>query len=313
MQGLPLIAYYPAERFVNEINLLSKNNPIVFQAGYAYDVAAIPFTTFSRFFEWFREISDLENAQTAQLFQQLMRDKLHLGQHLQPENIPNTLFQAHAQLHAPCLKALKDSLRMVLPELDDIFVQYQPKLQLMVSYQGKIMQFQQLSSTQKNWIALIGDIVRRMCLLNPLSLYPCLEGDGILLIDAIDEQLDQQHCSLILQQLHQAFPRLQIIVTGNRTALLENAAAYQCLQLSAQGIHDIVLQPLQQQFDQIYAELSQLSLSGATELEPLSDEPSISAAQQLYAQIQQLSPEAQAEFQRLWQQEHDSSFQDPSS
>lgn len=313
MQGLPLIAYYPAERFVNEINLLSKNNPIVFQAAYAYDVAAIPFTTFSRFFEWFREISDLENAQTAQLFQQLMRDQLHLGQHLQPENIPNTLFQAHAQLHAPCLKALKDSLRIVVPELNDIFVQYQPKLQLMVTYQGKTMQFQQLSSSQKNWIALIGDIVRRMCLLNPFSLYPCLEGDGILLIDAIDEQLDQQHCSQILQQLHQAFPQLQIIATGNRTELLENAATYQCLQLSAQGVQDIVLQPLQQQFDQIYAELSQISLSDTTELEQLSDTPSTSAVQQLYAQIQQLSPEAQAEFQQLWQQEHDSSFQNPSS
>ena len=242
-----------------------------------------------------------------------MRDQLHLGQHLQPENIPNTLFQAHAQLHAPCLKALKDSLRIVLPELNDIFVQYQPKLQLMVSYQGKTMQFQQLSSSQKNWIALIGDIVRRMCLLNPFSLYPCLEGDGILLIDAIDEQLDQQHCSQILQQLHQAFPQLQIIATGNRTELLENAATYQCLQLSAQGVQDIVLQPLQQQFDQIYAELSQISLSDTTELEQLSDTPSTSVVQQLYAQIQQLSPEAQAEFQQLWQQEHDSSFQNPSS
>ncbi len=27
LQGLPLIAYYPAERFVNEMNILSKNNP----------------------------------------------------------------------------------------------------------------------------------------------------------------------------------------------------------------------------------------------------------------------------------------------
>lgn len=313
MQGLPLIAYYPAERFVNEINLLSKNNPIVFQAAHAYEVAAIPFTTFSRFFEWFREISDLENAQTAQLFQQLMRDKLHLGPHLQPENVPNTLFQAHVQLHAPCLKALKDSLRILVPELQDIFVQYQPKLQLMVNYQGKVMQFQQLSSSQKNWIALIGDIVRRMCLLNPLSLYPCLEGDGVLMIDAIDEQLDQNHCSQILQHLHQAFPRLQIIATGNRTELLENASAYQCLQLGPQGVQDIMLQPLQQQFDQIYAELSQISLSGATTLEQLSDEPALSAAQQLYAQIQQLSPEAQTELQQLWQQANDSSFKDPSS
>ena len=78
-------------------------------------------------------------------------------------------------------------------------------------------------------------------------------------------------------------------------------------------MQDIALQPLQQQFDQIYAELSQISLSDTTELEQLSDTPSTSVVQQLYAQIQQLSPEAQAEFQQLWQQEHDSSFQNPSS
>lgn len=37
---------------------------------------------------------------------------------------------------------------------------------------------------------MLGDIVRRMCLLNPLSLYPCIEGDGILMIDELDAQLD---------------------------------------------------------------------------------------------------------------------------
>ena len=65
MQGLPLIAYYPAERFVNEVNLLNKNNPLILQPGHAYEIAAIPFTTFTRFFEWLREISDIENAQSA--------------------------------------------------------------------------------------------------------------------------------------------------------------------------------------------------------------------------------------------------------
>ena len=63
--GLPLIAYYPAERFVNEVNLLNKNNPAIFQPAHAYEISAIPFTTFSRFFEWFREICDIENAQSA--------------------------------------------------------------------------------------------------------------------------------------------------------------------------------------------------------------------------------------------------------
>ncbi len=57
------------------------------------------------------------------------------------------------------------------------------------------------------------------------------EGDGILLIDQIDHQLDQQQAAQILTRLHRAFPRLQIIATGNRSELLEQAERFQCLKL----------------------------------------------------------------------------------
>ena len=39
------------------------------------------------------------------------------------------------QLSAPNLYALKSSLQTVFPELNDIYIQYVPKLQLMVRYQ----------------------------------------------------------------------------------------------------------------------------------------------------------------------------------
>lgn len=51
--GLPLIAYYPAERFTNEVNLLNKNNPAILQSAHAYEITAIPFTTFARFLNGF--------------------------------------------------------------------------------------------------------------------------------------------------------------------------------------------------------------------------------------------------------------------
>ncbi|MEQ4561810.1 MAG: ATP-binding protein, partial [Acinetobacter sp.] len=65
LQGLPLIAYYPADRFIHEVNLLSKNIPAVFQPISAYETVTPPYTTFARFFEWLREVSDVENAQAA--------------------------------------------------------------------------------------------------------------------------------------------------------------------------------------------------------------------------------------------------------
>ena len=251
LQGLPCIAYYPSDRFINEVNLLSKNIPAVFQASSAYDIAAIPFTTFARFFEWFREISDIENAQSAQLLQHII-GKFNTEH---PQNLEQEIFQAHAQLNSPNLQALKASLNAVFPDISDIYLQYHPKLQLMLTYQGQSLHYQQLSNSLKTWVALVGDLVRRLCLLNPLSLYPCLEGEGIVLIDQIDAQLDQTLCQEILERLHQAFPRLQIIATGNREELLEHAEHYQCLTLSNKQISSLQLEHTQDIYDSVYQDL----------------------------------------------------------
>ena len=307
LQGLPLIAYYPAERFVNEMNILSKNNPLIFQSAHAYEISAIPFTTFSRFFEWLREVSDIENAQIAQLFQQLLCNP-SLQKNKEPDFLQH-LLHAQKQMHSPHLDALKQALTTVIPALEDLFVQYQPKLQLMVRYQGKSMLYQQLSNSVKNWIALVGDIVRRLCLLNPNSLYPCLEGDGILLIDAIDHQLDQNTAQVILPRLHQAFPRLQIIATGNRSELLEHAAEYQCLKIENKQIFDMQLQPLQDKFDRIYENLVFNDEVMETDrlLEPVLDNVT---PQSLWQHIQQhLSLEQQNELLGLMNAQDDTSSQ----
>ncbi|WP_010111769.1 AAA family ATPase [Acinetobacter sp. P8-3-8] len=298
VQGLPLLAYYPAERFVNEVNILSKNNPLVLQQYNAYELVAIPYTTFARFFEWFREISDIENAQTAQLFQNILRHKDTSNKSTQ--DFQNTLFQAHSQLHAPSLQALKSTLKTVLPEVTDIFLEYQPKLQLMVTYKNQTMSYQQLSNTVKNWIGLVGDLVRRMCLLNPLSLYPCLEGDGVLLIDQIDVDLDQYSIQVILDRLHQAFPLLQIIVTGSHEELLEQADEYQCFHLKNKQLHEIQPNSAWQEYQHIYENLLKETTEHSEHelLEPNNDSPD---AQQLYEQFQSLTEEQQIELKRLIQ------------
>lgn len=298
VQGLPLLAYYPAERFVNEVNILSKNNPLVLQQYNAYELVAIPYTTFARFFEWFREISDIENAQTAQLFQNILRHKDTSNKSTQ--DFQNTLFQAHSQLHAPSLQALKSTLKTVLPEITDIFLEYQPKLQLMVTYKNQTMSYQQLSNTVKNWIGLVGDLVRRMCLLNPLSLYPCLEGDGVLLIDQIDVDLDQYSIQVILDRLHQAFPLLQIIVTGSHEELLEQADEYQCFHLKNKQLHEIQPNSAWQEYQHIYENLLKETTEHSEHelLEPNNDSPN---AQQLYEQFQSLTEEQQIELKRLIQ------------
>ena len=304
--GLPLIAYYPAERFTNEVNLLSKNNPAILQSAHAYEIAAIPFTTFARFFEWFREISDIENAQSAKIMDQILARALQQPEDIRGDELARQIEKAQAHLHAPNLAALKQALSLILPEVSQIYLKYQPKLQLMVTYQQQTFSFQQLPNSIRNWIALVGDIVRRLCLLNPNSLFPCQEGTGVLLIDAIDHQLDQEMAAVILSRLHQAFPNLQIIATGNRPELLEQAQAFQCLKLENKQLHPIHLESMKTQFDQIYAELElQRNKDISPEdtlLETVTEPVTLLAVLQMIRE--QLNPEQQQELLALLAQEH---------
>lgn len=312
--GLPMVAYYPAERFVNEINLLSKNNQAILQTAHAYEITAIPFTTFARFFEWFREVSDIENAQSAKIIDQILDQALQQSDDIQADQLAQQIEKAKAHMHTPSLTALREALSIVLPELRQIYLDYQPKLQLMVRYQDHTFSFQQLSSSIRNWIALVGDIVRRLCLLNPHSLFPCQEGTGILLIDEIDHQLDQDMAAVILPRLHQAFPNLQIIVTGNRPELLEQAQDFQCLKLENKQLHHIHLNPMQVQYDHFYAELLLEISQNHTDIEKVEDalqEPETAnlTAQSVLQLIQeQLSAEQQQELLQLLSQDNSQSL-----
>ena len=303
--GLPMIAYYPSDRFVNDINLISKNNPAVFQNHSAYELVVLPYTTFARFFEWFREICDIENAQAANLFQQILidakeiksTDQITVDHDEKNVEFAKSLFQAHAQLHSPSLNALKTAINIVIPEITDLYLEYQPKLQLMVCYNNQDITYQQLSNSIKNWIALVGDIVRRLSLLNPNSLFPCLEGNGILLIDSIDAQLDQNSTQSILTRLNQAFPNIQIIASGTSTDLLENAEQYQYLKLENKHIEQIDLSSSKISMDTLYQNLLGQNFSVTTDVLP---EPDRSTdVEKLFEHFQNLSLEQQQELMKL--------------
>lgn len=303
MLGIPMLAYYPSERFVHDINLLSKNNPSVLHVHSAFDFAAIPFTTFTRFFEWFREISDIENAQSALLLQQLFKEQLSEQQE-EDQALLQHLKQLQFQQRS-CLYILKQALNRIFPEITELYLEYHPKLQLMVRYQQRNLNYLQLSSSLKTWIALIGDVVRRLCLLNPTSIDPCQEGEGVLLIDHVDAYLNINHCSIILDRLHEVFPQLQIIVTGQQSALLDNAAQFQYFKLDSQRLSEIQCQQTWQQHQQLYDQIMQLEPITSTEtLTHHFDEHS--KAQVIFDQIQKLSPNEQDELQRLLQDDDDS-------
>lgn len=302
LQGLPMIAYYPSERFVHELNLLNKNNPSVLQHHSAFELSPIPFTTFTRFFEWLREISDIENAQSTQLLQQLLADPR--SEHDFSQVLEQNLIKIKSQQHSSCLYILKKALSNIFPEITDLYLEYHPQLQLMLCYKNQTLNYLQLSSSLKTWVALIGDIVRRLCILNPMSINPCQEGHGILLIDHIDAHLDPTLCSVILDRLQATFPELQIIVTAQQQSILDNSAYFQYFKLAHQCLHEIKRQHTWQQHQQIYAQIMQ---QPQPPQEKLTQQDEQSKAQVIFKQIQKLNQNEQAELNRLLQADDDSS------
>ena len=317
---LPCLAYYPSERFVHEVNLNIKNTQSALTPIHqAYDQVSLSFTTFNKFFEWLREVHDLENAQSAQLLRQYLDPQTRLADQVQFDELFSQLEHAYRLAPQRCLNSLRSAIHIVMPEIEDIFIEYQPKLRLMVKYQGKITPFLQLSQTEKTCCALVGDIVRRLCILNPNSLFPCLEGDGIVLIDDIDAHLDLTHRQQILQRLHRAFPRIQFIATATHSDMVEFQSDVECFELKYAQAHRLDLSAHQQRLAQVYQSLQAQILeaenekNALTETLPNENEGEIEESQsiepldfaQLMALIQNLEPSLQ---QQLLQSLQDQSI-----
>ena len=318
--SLPCLAYYPSERFVHEVNLNIKNTQSALTPIHqAYDQVSLSFTTFNKFFEWLREVHDLENAQSAQLLRQYLDPQTRLADQVQFDELFSQIEHAYRLAPQRCLNSLRSAIHTVMPEIEDIFIEYQPKLRLMVKYQGQITPFLQLSQTEKTCCALVGDIVRRLCILNPNSLFPCLEGDGIVLIDDIDAHLDLTHRQQILQRLHRAFPLVQFIATATHSDMVEFQSDVECFELKYAQAHRLDLSAHQQRLAQVYQSLQAQNLevdnenNALAEKLPNENEAEVAESQsiepldfaQLMALIQSLEPSMQ---QQLLQSLQDQSI-----
>ena len=287
----PCIAYYPVERFIYEVNIQGKNIASTLSPMHnAYDLTAVNFTTFNKFFEWFREIHDVENAQAAKLFKQYLDPEKRFQNQDDLDSTFNAIEQAFRLSSQRCISSLRSTLRTVMPEVQDIELEYIPKLNLLVKHKEHLTPFLQLPQATRIWVGLVGDLVRRLCLLNPESLYPCLEGEGIILIDSIDLLLDADHIQNILPRLQRAFPRLQFIVSGHNTELAQHVEYLNCLQISDQKIHHLNLQEFQKQLSQIYQDLN---APVSEQIDPQTTEP-LQPINHLMHELCQLSAQDQA-------------------
>ena len=81
---------------------------------------------------------------------------------------------------------------------------------------------QQLSQGEKSLMALVGDIARRLAMLNP-NLENPLEGCGIVMIDEADLHLHPQWQRQLIARLTKTFPNCQFVLSTHSPLVISDS------------------------------------------------------------------------------------------
>ena len=212
--SLPLIAFYPVERSVIDIPLKIREKHQFLQID-GYDNALNNAVDFRRFFEWFREREDVENERIKDIILFLKQD--HTDE-LFSKKIEEYNSDSFKDIQ---LEAVRQAIYAFMPDFKNLQVTRKPRLAMVIDKNGKQLNVSQLSQGEKSLMALVGDIARRLAMMNPKLDNP-LHGQGIVLIDEIDMHLHPQWQRTIIHRLQTTFPNCQFILTTHSPLVISD-------------------------------------------------------------------------------------------
>lgn len=186
---LPVMVYYPVYRAVRDVRIQPTNQtmgPMDALDG----IVASSQLDFRSFFEWFRNREDFENEY----------------------RIRDSAYRDHQ------LEAVRNAVSSLMPDFKELRVQRVP-LAMMVGKGDWTLTIDQLSGGERNLLALVGDLARRLAMANPYLDNP-LEGGGVVLIDEIELHLHPGWQRAIIPALERTFPHCQFIITTHSPTVL---------------------------------------------------------------------------------------------
>lgn len=193
---LPTALSYGVNRAVLDVPLrLNRHNRLT--AIDAYDTALDDGANYRSFFEWFREREDIEN-------EYLLKNQYSKG-----------TYKYDIQL-----QAVRMALNNVLHEYGGLKVQRSPRA-LVLTKNGKKMDFRQLSDGEKCYITLVGDVARKLAMTHPASSNPLQEA-GVVLIDEVDLHLHPTWQSTVMANLRTCFPKCQFFIATHSPFVISN-------------------------------------------------------------------------------------------
>lgn len=215
--SLPLMAFYSVERVVIDIPLKIRDKHTFLQLD-GYDKSLSQGVDFRRFFEWFREREDTENEST------VSDDVLEKIRTLlkTDEETWAKLNKFRVESKDRQLTAVRSAIYKFMPEFSNLHVRRKPRLHMSIDKNGAGLNVAQLSQGEKSLMALIGDIARRLAVMNP-ELEDPLRGDGIVLIDEVDMHLHPQWQRSLIEQFTTTFPNCQFVLTTHSPLVISNS------------------------------------------------------------------------------------------
>ena len=202
--SVPVFAFYGVKRAVIVPPLRAKNKDFSLLETYSESLNGA--ANFKSFFQWFRNQEDIENEHKVRMNTPLLMEQSNEGKAiLDPERELNTV---------------RNALAVFLPTYCNIHIRRNP-LRMLIEKNGTEYSINQLSDGEKIFIALIGDLCRRLVLANPTMPDP-LKGEGIVLIDEIDLHLHPNWQVDIISHLNEVFPNVQFIVTTHSPHVITN-------------------------------------------------------------------------------------------
>lgn len=232
--SLPLVACYPTERYILDIPKRIRIGHHFDQiAGYDEDLTSG--IDFRCFFEWFRDREDIRNeglANITELFNYIDVKKIlqypsnyipkeRVVDFLDTEKIKREKPALAAQIVDPQYLAVLEAIAAFMPGYDNLRIQRRPRMRMVINKGEEELDILQLSQGERSLLALVGDIARRLAMMNPQAEKP-LHGKGIVLIDEVDLHLHPRWQRTVIRRLRETFPNCHFILTTHSPLVISD-------------------------------------------------------------------------------------------
>lgn len=204
--NLPLAVYYDVHRAVLDVPLRVRQTQVTSPNTAYNDALGHGGTDFKGFFIWFRNREDAEN-----------------------ESIRDNAVHRDRDLSA-VRRAIEKFTKFT-----DLRIRRKPALRMTVKKTGTELNVLQLSDGEKCMLALVGDLARRLSLLNTERTDP-LQGEGVVLIDEIDLHLHPKWQRTVVASLERTFPNCQFIITTHSPQILGELKPEEIVLFRPEGI-----------------------------------------------------------------------------